>query len=159
MCVSSGCLWNRASTRGLAGFRCCDVMGNHLCVCVCVCVSRTVVCGLECRLDVAAWSMEPNVCKPNNRREVQTPHARSAQTESFARCSAGPPVHKLLLSETCLGHLVWLETHTYLHLRTHVRTHSNSLPKKSSCNLSVILTIELERIGEYNQHLHWGFII
>ena len=79
-------------------------MGNHLCVCVCL---ERLFVDWSVDLMFAAWSMEPNVCKPSNRREVQTPYVRSAQT------------------------------HTYLHLRTHVRTHSNSLPKKSSRNLSV----------------------
>ena len=45
----------------------------------------------------------------------------------------------------------------------HTRAHTFELsaeeelsqPQRPRC----ILTIELERIGEYNQHLHWGVII
>ena len=32
-----------------------------------------------------------------------------------------------LVVQNSLGHFVWLETHTYLHLRPHVRTHSGHL--------------------------------
>ena len=90
-------------------------MGNHACVCF-GCLWNAVSTWM-----LLFWSMEPNVCRPNNRTEVQMPYLRSAQSPKpvghtdpvVSRCGAGPPVYKLLLSETVSVTLFgWRRTRT-----------------------------------------------
>ena len=102
-----------------------------------MCVPRTAACGMGCLLGCCCfgpWSRMyagPTTESKSKRDicEVLNPQSLLGRLiQSFSRCGAGPPVYKLLLSETVsVTFFGWRRTLTYLHLRTPVRTPSHCL--------------------------------
>ena len=124
------------------------------CVATDVCL-ETVLGEWVVYLDVAVWSMEPNVCKPNNRTKIQM--------RSRFEVRRWSPVHKILLSGTVSVTLLCLAGDPHLPPPPHTCVHTFTLSAEKEFlkpqRPRPILTIELERLGEYNQHPHWGFSI
>ena len=127
MCVSSGRLWNRASTWGMAGFTCCDVTGKNLCL------SRTVACGTGCRLGCCcfgAWrrmyasaateqKSNRDICEVRNLPSLLGTRSRF---QGVALTLVNHPYRKTI-SVTLVG-----AGEAHLHLRTHTHTYDRPCP-------------------------------